>query len=130
MSRLDASESGEESVTLTAPSTPGTYYYGACADSVSDESDTTNNCSVAVAVTVGAAPAPDLVVDRPTVDTSAPTAGASFTLSATVRNRGDGRSETTQPCATISSTDSSNHVTGDTAVGTDSVSRLNACGDR
>ena len=32
-------------VELTAPSTPGTYYYAACVDAVPDESDTTNNCS-------------------------------------------------------------------------------------
>ena len=87
---LDASESGDESVSLNAPSTSGTYYYGACVDAVSDESDTTNNCSAAVTVTVGAAPAPDLVVDAPTVDTGAPAAAARFTLSATVRNRGNG----------------------------------------
>ena len=43
-------------------------------------------------VTVGAAPAPDLVVDTPTVSESAPTAGASFTLNATVRNQGNGSS--------------------------------------
>ena len=64
---LDPSESGDESVSLDAPSTPGTYYYGACVDALSDESDTTNNCSPAVTVTVGAAPAPDLVVDTPTI---------------------------------------------------------------
>ena len=93
--RLDASESGAESISLTAPSTPGTYYYGACVGPVSDESDTTNNCSSAVTVTVGAAPAPDLVVDTPTLDTSAPAAGARFTLNATVRNQGNGRSDST-----------------------------------
>ena len=32
-------------VKLTAPSTPGTYYYGGCVDAVPRESDTTNNCS-------------------------------------------------------------------------------------
>ena len=46
--RLDASVSGDEWISLTAPSTPGTYYYGACVDWVSDELDTQNNCSVAV----------------------------------------------------------------------------------
>ena len=59
--RLDAQETGDESISLTVPSTPGTYYYGACVDSVSDESDTTNNCSGSVAVTVGAAPTPGQV---------------------------------------------------------------------
>ena len=122
--RLDASESGDESISLTAPSTPGTYYYGACVDVVTGESDTTNNCSVAVTVTVGAAPAPDLVVDAPTVDASAPAAGARFTLNAKVRNQGNGRSDS----ATLRYYQSSDSTitTGDTEVGTDYVFRLDA----
>ena len=124
VSRLDASESGDESISLDAPSTPGTYYYGACVDAVSDESDTTNNCSAAVTVTVGAAPAPDLVVDTPTVSESAPAAGASFTLNATVRNQGNGASAFTT-LRYYQSSDST-ITTGDTEVGTDSVSSLDA----
>ena len=124
--RLDASASGDESARLDAPSTPGTYHYGACVDSVSDESDTTNNCSAAVTVTVGAAPAPDLVVDAPTVSESAPTAGASFTLNATVRNQGSGRSDSTT-LHYYRSTDST-ITTGDTEVGTDSVFPRDASG--
>ena len=124
VSSLDAAESGDESISLTAPSTPGTYYYGACVDSESDESDTSNNCSTAVAVTVGAAPAPDLVVDAPTVDTSAPAAGARFTLSATVRNQGSGPADSTT-LRYYQSTDST-ITTGDTEVGSDSVSSLDA----
>ena len=122
--RLDASESGDESISLDAPSIAGTYYYGACVEAVSDESDTANNCSAAVTVTVGAAPAPDLVVDTPTVDTSAPAAGARFTLSATVRNQGNGRSHST----TLRYYQSSDPTitNGDTEVGTDSVSGLDA----
>ena len=124
MSPIDASESGDESISLTAPDTPGTYYYGACVDAVSDESDTANNCSAAVPVTVGAAPAPDLVVDTPTVSESAPTAGARFTLSATVRNQGNG-SSTLTTLGYYRSTDSTITI-GDTAVGMDSVSSLDA----
>ena len=75
VSGLPASGSSTESITLTAPDTPGTYHYGACVDAVSDESDTTNNCSTAVAVAVGEAPAPDLVVDTAMVSDSAPAAG-------------------------------------------------------
>ena len=123
VSSLDAVESGDESIRLTAPSTPGTYYYGACVDSVSDESDTTNNCSPAVTVTVGAAPAPDLVVDVPTVSERAPAAGARFTLDATVRNQGNGSSAFTT-LRYYQSSDST-ITTGDTEVGTDSVFRLN-----
>ena len=126
VSRLDAAESGDESISLDAPSTSGTYYYGACVEAVSDESDTLNNCSDAVTVTVGAAPAPDLVVDAPTVSESAPAAGASFTLSATVRNQGSGRSDSTT-LRYYQSTDST-ITTGDTEVGTDSVGGLSAAG--
>ena len=39
-------------INLNAPSTPGTYYYGACVDAVTGESDTTNNCSGSIAVEV------------------------------------------------------------------------------
>ena len=49
---LAASGRSIESIDLTAPSAPGTYYYGACVDAVADESDTTNNCSGSVAFTV------------------------------------------------------------------------------
>ena len=45
---------------LTAPSTVGTYYYGACVEQVSGESNTGNNCSDAETVTV--VESPDLVV--------------------------------------------------------------------
>ena len=49
---LPASSESSESVSLTAPSNAGTYYYGACVDSVSGESDTGNNCSGGVWATV------------------------------------------------------------------------------
>ncbi len=50
---LEASGASAESISLTAPSSDGTYYYGACVDSVTDESYRYNNCSSAVRVTVG-----------------------------------------------------------------------------
>ena len=40
------------SIDLTAPTSTGTYYYGACVESVSDEWNTDNNCSSAVTITV------------------------------------------------------------------------------
>ena len=85
--------SSESMIILTAPSTAGTYYYGACVDAVPDESDTTNNCSSSVQVTVsepGPPTGPDLEVGLPSVNDSSPAVGAAFTLSATVRNAGDG----------------------------------------
>ena len=75
-----------------APSTPGTYYYGACVDAVTGESDTTNNCSGSVSVTVVEPQSQsylDLGVGSPSVNESSPDTGESFTLSATVRNDDD-----------------------------------------
>ena len=95
---LSASGSGNESIALAAPSEAGTYYYGACADPVADESDIANNCSAAVPLTVseqGESSYPDLVVSRPTVSKDATRTGEAFTLSATVRNAGAGASPAT-----------------------------------
>ena len=119
---LAASGASSESVSLTAPSTPGTYYYGACVDSVTDESDTTNNCSSSVQVTV---PEPDLVVSA-SVSNSAPAVGATFTLSATVRNDGAGSAAATT-LRYYRSTDAT-ITTSDTQVGTDAVAGLAASG--
>ncbi len=49
---LTALGSSAESVLTHAPSTPGAYYYGACVDPASGESDATDNCSAATAATV------------------------------------------------------------------------------
>ena len=93
---LAASASGVASVTVTAPPSPGTHYYGACVDPVAGESDTANNCSATVRVVVQAqnlepaSPQPDLVVELPAVNDDSPVAGASFSFSASVRNAGDG----------------------------------------
>ena len=84
---LAAAGSNRESVDLTAPSTPGTYYYGACVDAVTDESDTTNNCSRSVQVEVSEPT--DLEVTAFSVSDTNPTAGSMLTLSATVRNNSD-----------------------------------------
>ena len=52
VSGLAAAASSDQSISLTAPSSAGTYYYGACVDPVSGEYATRNNCSRAVTVTV------------------------------------------------------------------------------
>ena len=126
---LATSGTSSESVSLTAPSTAGTYYYGACVDAVTGESDTTNNCSSSVTVTVpvpGPEPAPDLVVAAPTVSNDAPGAGATFTLSATVRNDGDGSAAATT-LRYYRSTDAT-ITTSDIQVGADAVAQLAASG--
>ena len=115
--------SSSESVELTAPSSSGTYYYGACVDTVTDESDTTNNCSASVPVTVPEPPGPpDLVVMAPTVSDRGPAGGARFTLSTTVRNDGDGAAAATT-LRYYRSTDAT-ITTSDTEVGTDAVAAL------
>ena len=125
VSALGASGTSNESITLTAPSTPGRYYYGACVDAVEGESDTGNNCSTALAVTVRAA-GPDLVVEAVPASDAGPLTGGSFTLSATVRNQGDVSSAATtlryyrSADATI--------LESDTAVGTDGVPVLSTSG--
>ena len=49
---LPPSDTVNSSISVNASSAAGTYYYGACVDSVQRESDTANNCSGAVGVTV------------------------------------------------------------------------------
>ena len=63
---LAAGATSGESTSLTAPSTAGTYYYGACVDAVTDESDSTNNCSTSVQVTVPAPTPPPTPTPTPT----------------------------------------------------------------
>ena len=124
---LVAAGTSSESVDLIAPSTAGTYYYGACVDAVTDESDTTNNCSGAVAVTVAEPQtSPDLSVGSPTVSDSGLETGGAFTLSATVSNQGDGASAATT-LRYYRSTDAT-ITTSDTSVGTDAVGTLAAAG--
>ena len=126
---LVASGSSTHSVELTTPTTPGTYYYGACVDTVAEESDTTNNCFSSLAVTVTLANplgSADLTVASPSVSDSNPAAGAQFTFSVTVRNIGVGDAASTtlryyrSADATI--------TTSDTEVGTDTVAALVASG--
>ena len=125
VSGLAASATSSESISLRAPSSAGTYYYGACVASVSGESNTNNNCSTGVRVTVSGS-TPDLIVQSPSVSDNTLTTGQSFTLRATVRNSGAGRSAST----TLRYYRSSNSTiaTSDTEVGTDSVSGLSASG--
>ena len=88
------SNTSTQTVELTAPSEPGTYYYGACVITSFYESNIGNNCSAAVTITVSAPP--DLVAElfelRRTTNLAP---GEQFTLDATVTNVGVGQSATT-----------------------------------
>ena len=121
---LAADGTSDQSIELTAPTADGTYYYGACVDAVSDEYDTGNNCSGALVITLGA---PDLVVSKPTSSADGPTAGASFTLSATVRNQGSSATADGTTLRYYRSTDAT-ITSSDTELGTDTVSALAAFG--
>ena len=85
VSALDPDEEDEESESLTAPSTSGVYYYGACVDAVAGESDTTNNCSDGEVVYVGGNPDLTVSVAGPALTLSP---GESFSFQVYVENRG------------------------------------------
>ena len=114
---LDPLEADSDVNYLTAPSSAGTYYYGACVDSVFFEENTGNNCSTAVAVTVNSAQVPDLIVNSPSVSKSSLAVGGTFTLNATVHNQGTGTAAATTLRYYRSS--DSTITRGDTSVSTD-----------
>ena len=126
---LAAGEHVNHSISLTAPSQPGTYYYGACVDAVADETDTTNNCTVNhgdgkghLSIVVSEPGSVNLRVHRARSSDYSPVAGGTFTLSARVLNDGSGQS----PATTLRyyrSTDST-ITTSDTEDGTDSVGAI------
>ncbi len=120
---LSAGGTSAESISLNAPSSAGTYYYGACVDNVSGESNTGNNCSFGVRVAVSSADSPDLIVSL-LVPVGTLTTGLSYDFAATVRNQGNASSASTtlriyrSSDATVSS--------NDVEVGTEEVSSLAA----
>ena len=87
--------SSSESIVLTAPNTPGEHYYGACVDSVSEESDTQNNCTAGVRVTVTGPTAPDLAFHSENTEDIRLTVGDPFIIGLYVRNQGNAASPAT-----------------------------------
>ncbi len=135
---LDASATRVATISLTVPSTPRTYFYGACVASVSDESDTLNNCSTGGRVIVGGDETPEeektnstssgLIVQSPSASAVRLTPGQTFTLQVTVQNQGD-----EQAAATTLHYYRSNNATitsDDTEVGTDEIDALDASATR
>ena len=89
---LAASGTSAEAIALTAPSMAGTYYYGACVDAVSNESNTENNCSAATQLTVPEPPPRmgyDVAVHNIVLETEAPKTGEDITFTVTIRNKGN-----------------------------------------
>ena len=121
---LDTNEiAPPESIRLSAPSEPGVYYYGACVD-LRNESDTDNNCSGGVAITVRETNPSDLVVSLVELSDSTLAPGGSFTLEATVSNQGKGTARPT----TLRGYRSANASisTNDTEIGSIQVGSLRA----
>ena len=127
---LSASATSDESVDVTAPSDAGTYYYGACVDAVTDESDTTNNCSASVKVDVEEPPqtAPDLDITAIVISRSpwGTPPGANLGMSVGIRNKGSAVSAATT-LRYYRSTDAT-ITTSDTEEATDTVEGLAASG--
>ena len=99
---LEVSGSSPETISRTAPSSTGTYYYGACVDSVAGESNTRNNCSGGYRTSVLERTSPDLVASVISVgDAGLLYVGEPFTINAEVHNQGTGpAASTAPPCAT------------------------------
>ena len=81
-------------LSVTAPSTAGTIYYGACVTAIAGEATAANNCH-SVAITVTATPKADLTVADPTASSTTVARGATFTLSTTVANTGTAAADAT-----------------------------------
>ena len=112
-----------ESIGLNAPASDGTWWIGACVESVAGETNTANQCSAGVKITVTS---PDLVVENPSASKTSLAPGESFTFSATVKNQGTRVSA----ASTLRYYRSTNSIisTGDTQIGTDYVVSLAAGG--
>ena len=135
---LAASGSDSASVDLKLPSSPGTYYYGVCVDTVAGESDTTNNCSASVQVTVqetqppeqdnpdSSEGKPDLTFLAVVVGSGPSEEGYSVRFVIIILNVGDGASAAST-LHYYRSTDAT-LTTSDTQVGTDAVPGLAAAG--
>lgn len=76
-------ESDSESI-----STAGTYWIGACVDSVAGESNTANNCSSGVQVVVVPLGQPDLLAADITFSNPMPSIGETVVIGGTIQNTG------------------------------------------
>ena len=122
--RLASGEDADVSVSVVAPQSAGTYYYGVCVDPVGSESSTENNCADGVEVQVRAA-RPDLLVRTPSVDDATLAPGQSFTLNMSVHNVGKGQLFGATTLRYYRSSDATISV-NDAEVGADVVDGLDA----
>ncbi|MGI9345876.1 MAG: CARDB domain-containing protein, partial [Gammaproteobacteria bacterium] len=116
---VDASDT--QDITLTAPMTAGTSYYGACIPATGDELNASDNCSVGVAVTFTSGW--DFKVTA-SVSSASVTGSTPFTLTAEVSN--DSGASGPAPASTLTYYQSSDATisSADTSRGTDAVASL------
>ena len=123
---VDATE-----VSASVPRDTGIYYYFACVEPVLYETDTSDNCSIALPVSVTLEPFPDLRVQKPiiTAESMHIQGGKDITIQATVENSG---SAATPESTTLTYYQSSNAVIGDKddqEIGTDIIEILDSSGN-
>ena len=117
---LEIGAKSTQTVTTVVQNTAGRRFFGAIVDTVTGETNTTNNISNTVLVEVMASVPvnkPDLICEAPTVDIVNPFPGQNITLSVTVRNGGTAASPATN-MRFFSSSDSEIAPT-DTGIGGD-----------
>ena len=118
---VPVSGTSPESISRTAPSRTGTYYYYVCVVPVAGESDILNNCSQAFPATVLERTSPDLVASVTSVgDAGILYVGESFTINAVVYNQGTGPAASAN-LSYYRSTDRTISTSSDTLIGTDVV---------
>ena len=91
-----AGETYDRSERLTAPDKPGVYYYIACVDGMQGESNTVNNCSEAIRVSVQTIFSPDLAIASISTNKVSLDPDESFQLTVVVWNQGGGGSRSTK----------------------------------
>ena len=117
---ISAGSSSSESISLIAPPDAGLYDYRVYVDTVTGETETDNNYSHWISIEV----VEPLVLELLEPSKVTLTSGESFTLTATVKNDGDARSDATTVRYYRSS--DNNLSSRDTRVGNRTVSRLAA----
>ena len=121
---LTAGEGRTVSIPILVSDVLGSYYYFTCVDAVTDEMNTSNNCSSVVMVVV-LAPVPDLRVISITASNASVATSATLTLTAMVMNNGGATGDT--PTLTwYRSDDSSLDTNADRSLGTEMVNALGA----
>ena len=108
------------SITVPASLAPGTYRYYACVDTVTGETDTSNNCSTGTSVVVGATLAPDLSLRSASAVPDTMLTGAIFTFSIIVQNTGTANADSSGSITYYRSNDAAITRT-DTSVGSSSL---------